>query len=225
MSDAILLAHVGKVVQQIPEDLETLEEMIPVINSQFVTHLSEDYLTALREGGDDVASGELGQHTQNLLEAIDDTKRQVKKLRFWINEAFANDPARARSFQLHRFWKVANSQPELIRFMNALATQVQANKPELMAAGAQEALLDSTSIIAERLAEADAIQESSKGGRVQATQARIIALNSLYDRCVKLSRAAQIVFEDSPAGARFYQLPQYEPDATDVEEEAALETH
>ncbi|RED94890.1 hypothetical protein [Marinoscillum furvescens] len=222
ISDALLLAHVSKIVQQLPEDLDEIQSTISLINEQFATQLREDYMTALREGGDDLAKGTVGQHTQAMIEAMDESKTLVKKLRFWVAEAFANDPAAQRSFQLHQFWKVANNQPALIRFMNTLAAQVTAQKGQLMAVGASESFLDAIVINAERLAEADAIQEQSKGGRLQATQTRIQALNSLYERVIKLSRAADIVFEESPAAARFYKLPQPTPEAEDVEEELAM---
>ncbi|RED95556.1 hypothetical protein C7460_1175 [Marinoscillum furvescens DSM 4134] len=108
--------------------------------------------------------------------------------------------------------------------MNTLAAQVQANKSALIAVGASEGFLDSIVINAEHLAEADAIQEQSKGGRMQATQARVLALNALYERARKLSRAADLVFGDAPAAARFYKLPQRAPEVEDLEEELATDS-
>lgn len=219
VSDAILLAHMGKILERLPEDLTIIQEAIPVIDQKFADQLKADYLLALKEGGDDVARGKVGQKTQNLLDTMDGSKPIVKKLRFYLGEVYEDNPAKRKSFYLWKYWKIANSQPELIKYMNGLAQLVEENRDELEAGGVPADLLDSVGANAKALAKADAVQESSKGGRANATQARVIALNSLYERGLKLDRATDIAFEDDPVRAAFYNMPQPAPKAEDVEEE------
>lgn len=219
VSDAIILAHTGKVIERLPEDLPTIEEAVPLINQEFADQLKADYLVALEEGGDDVVKGKVGQKTQALLDAMAVSKSIVKKLRFYLGEVYGDNPAKRKSFNLKKYWKVAGSQPDLIKYMNGLAMVVKDNRAELETAGVPTDLLDSVETNAKALARADAVQESSKGGRTNATQARIIALNSLYERGLKLDRATDIAFEDDLVRADFYNLPQPAPKAEDLEEE------
>lgn len=69
VSDAILLAHTGKVIERLPEDLAIIQVEIPVIDQEFADQLNADYRLALEEGGDDVARGKVGQKTQTLTRA------------------------------------------------------------------------------------------------------------------------------------------------------------
>lgn len=218
-SDALLLAHVGKIVEQLPNDLSIVEEETGIIDQAFLDELKTDYVTALEEGGDDVARNRVGNKTQILVNAIDDAKKIVRRIRFYVGEAFEGDPAGKKAFNLFKFWKVANNQPELIKFMNALAKVVEANKDALIEKGAKETLIASVSANAKALAEADAIQEGSKGGREKSTQTRIVSLNSLYKRALKLDRATDLAFESDPIKASFYNLPQTSPKADEVVEE------
>lgn len=222
-SDAILLAHIGKTIERLPTDMSAIEAAIPIINQAFYDQLKADYTVALTEGGDDVLKGKIGQKTQTMVDAMEASKSIVKKIRFWIAEAYPNDPAKRKSFNLKKYWKVAYSQPDLITFMNALATQVEANKQSLQDAGASVEFLDSITTNAQNLAKADAEQEASKGGRANATQARIIAMNSLYERGMKLDRATDIAFEDDTVKADFYNMPQMAPKAEDMEDDQKTE--
>lgn len=67
-ADGILLAHVGKVNETLPEDLPTFEAEFPMINQGFLEGMIEDHEVALEEGGDDVAKGSVGLKTQHLLD-------------------------------------------------------------------------------------------------------------------------------------------------------------
>lgn len=224
-SDAILLAHIGKVAEQLPNDLSVIEEEIGSIDQAFLDALKADHFTALREGGDDAAKGKVGHKTQTLLETIEASKKIVKRIRFYVSEAFGDDPARKKSFNLANYWKVVNNQPELIKFMNALAEVVADNRDALIAGGAKDTLIASVEENARALAKADAEQESSKGGRTNSTQARIIALNSLYRRAAKLDEATDIAFEDNPVKASFYNLPQSSSKVDELEEETEKDTY
>ncbi len=219
ISDAVLLAHVGKIKERLSGDLPTITAEFPFINEDFLNALVADHQKALDEGGDDMAKGEVGEKTQALLDAMSDSSRIVRRVRIWVGEAFGDDPARRRSFGLSRFWKVANNQPKLIKYMNGLKEVVANNRAALEAAGASAAFLDSVKANADALTQADAIQEASKGGRMSSTQARVLSLNSLYERAAKLDRVTDIVFEEDEAKASFYNLPQVTPKAEDMDEE------
>ncbi len=220
ISDAILMAHIGKILEGLPRDQPVFEEEIAIIDQAFVDGLSADYSSALAEGGDQVVRGKVGEKTQSMLEAMDEAKRLVKRLRFWVDLVYADNAARRRSFNLRQFWKVATSQPKLIQFMNNLSTQVQEHRADLLEAGAKQEFFEAISANAAALATADAVQESSKGGRSNATQNRVIALNALYDRARLLDNAADILFEEDPLKASFYSMPVQRPKAEDLEEEA-----
>ncbi|MEP5611020.1 MAG: hypothetical protein ABJP45_02160 [Cyclobacteriaceae bacterium] len=218
ISDAILLAHIGKIIETLPDDLSTFEADFPMINQPFLDALEADHENALEEGGDDVSRGQVGETTQTLVEEMEKAKRVVKRLRFWVNEAFASNPAKRKAFNLTKFWKVAYNQPKLIQFMNALQAIASENDQLLLDAGMNPQLLTDLEANAEALADADAEQESSKGGRSSATQERIISLNLLYDRGQKLDNIADILYEDNPAKRDFYNLPVLAPKAEDLEE-------
>lgn len=102
LSDGILLAHIGKVSQTLPSDLPTIELDFPMINQAFLDGLLADHTNALAEGGDDVAKGEVGQQTQILVAEMENSKRITKRLRFWVGEAFGNNPAKRKAFNFEQ---------------------------------------------------------------------------------------------------------------------------
>lgn len=207
VQDAVLLAHIAKINEQLPTDRPTIEAEIPVIDQTFEDGLVADYNTALSEGGDDIQKGAVGKKTQALLNEIETSQKLMRRVRFWVGEAYLNDPAKQKSFNLPGYWKTATSQPKLITYMNSLAVTVQENRAELEAAGASATLADELTTNAAALAKADAEQENTKGGRANASQARTIALNSLYTRAVRLTRATALVYENDFAKSNFYALP------------------
>ncbi len=219
LSDAILLTHIGKVLVELPGHLPQFESIVPKINQAFVDGLIADHISALEEGGDDAARGELGSKTQALVNEMEISKGLIKKLRFWIGEAFQDDPAKHKSFHLSKFWKVANNQPKLIQYMNMLSSLVNENSAALLAVGATQQLIDDLTANAKALMDADAVQETSKSGRASSTQARIQLLNSLYDRVQLLDGASELVFEGDQVTIDFYGLPVVRPKAEDLESE------
>jgi prophage DNA circulation protein len=226
LQDAVLLAHIAKLNEQLPTDRPTIEAEIPVIDQAFEDALKADYLAALEEGGDDLQLGEIGKKTQALLKEINNSQKLMKRLRFWVAEAYPDDTAKQKSFDLAGYWKKAVSQPRLITYMHRLSVTVQENRAELEAAGAPATLADDLTANAAALAKADAEQENSKGGRANASQARVLALNSLYARAARLARATALVYEDDFAKSSFYALPKVggaaaetEPDPGPIEPE------
>lgn len=216
-SDAILLAHLGKVLEGLPTDLATFTLEFPMIDQAFVDEFQAAYKTALKEGGDDVVRGQVGEKTQAMADAMEEAKNLIKRLRFWVDFTYKDNPAKRKGFNLRQYWKVAYNQPALIQFMNALAEQVQNNSADLLEKGAKQTLIDGITANAERLATADAQQEHSKSGRNNATQERILALNALYERGVLLDSASDLAFEADPIKVAFYDMPVARPKAEDVE--------
>ncbi|MEP1097628.1 MAG: hypothetical protein ABJG78_21095 [Cyclobacteriaceae bacterium] len=217
--DGILLAHVGKVAETLPNDLSTFEAGFSMINQSFLDGLIADHENALEEGGDNVSKGQVGEKTQALVGEMEKSQKIIKQLRFWVNEAFGGNPAKRKAFNLTKFWKIAYSQSKLIQFMNSLQTIASENGQPLLDAGMNPQILTDLEDNAEALAEADAEQESSKGGRSSATQERIISLNLLFERSQKLDAIADILYEDNPAKRDFYSIPVISPKAEDLEDD------
>ena len=219
LSDGVLLAHIGKVLVQLPDHLSIFEEGIPKINQTFLDQLADDHQTALEEGGDDSVKGIVGATTQALLDEMDRSKKLMKKLRFWITDTFQDNSAKLKGFHLSKFWRYANNQPKLVQYMNMLNKLVNENSVALLDNGMKQELIDDLEDNAEALSKADAEQEVSKSGRSNATQVRIEMLNSIYEMGRLLDRAAELVFEDDPVTIDFYEMPVVRPKAEDVESE------
>lgn len=103
--------------------------------------------------------------------------------------------------------------------MNAFYQIVDDNQDALLTAGVKQELIDELKDNAEALSKADAEQESSKGGRSNATQARVIALNALYARVLMLDQVSDVAFDDNPAKVAYYDLPSVPPKADDQSDE------
>jgi len=128
-------------------------------------------------------------------------------LRYWVNKAFAKNPAALKRFRLAKYWKIRGQQSELVTYMNTLATVVAEFRAQLEVAKVPVALLDSVKTSADALAKANSVQENSKGGRNSATQARVTRLNAIYAIDQLFSHAADFVYDTNPAKRDFYKLP------------------
>lgn len=207
IADPRLLEHTGVVLEASNEDLPQFTAFDPDLDEAFVSALSAAYVTTLEEGGDDAARGKLGEKTQALLNAIKYCGKVVKNLRYWVKKTYEDNPAKRKRFRLRRFWKVRDTQAELVTYMAALASTVAELRPELEEANAPADLLDSVKTGSEELTRANTVQENSKGARGTATHERIIRLNKIHSLVKKLSDAAEYVFEDNPAKRELYRIP------------------
>lgn len=222
IADARLLEHSGVILEALNTDLPKFTAFDPDLAAEPVSRLQTLYTTSLEEGGDNAALGKLGTKTQTLLEEMNRCTKMIASLRYWVKKAFENDRASQRRFQLPRYWKVRNTQAELIAYISALASTVAELRPQLEAANAPADLLDSVKQIGDALAEANTIQENSKGSRGSATQERIMRLNEIHTLCRKFSDAGEFVFADDPARRELYRLPGNSKPATDDEDDDEL---
>ncbi|SHJ70363.1 hypothetical protein SAMN04488028_101955 [Reichenbachiella agariperforans] len=218
ISDARLLQHTGVLLETIKTDLPQFTAFDPDLDEALITELSGLYSETLEEGGDDVARGKVGEKTQSLLDEMKRADKATKSLRYWVKKTFEKDPASLKRFQLVKYWKVRDRQPELVVYMNTLAAVVAELRAPLEAAKVPVDLLDSVKSIADALSAADISQESSKGGRSAATQARVTRLNAIYDTDRKINNAAEFIYDDDPAKRERYRIPGNAKPSTEDEE-------
>ena len=218
ISNARLLEHAGVTLEALSTDLADFTTFDPDLNAEKVTTLTDLYQTALQEGGDDVALGKLGEKTQAIIREMNQCDKAMKSLRYWVDKAFANDPAGRKRFGLTSYWKVHNNQPELIAYLSSLNTVVTELRPTLEAANTPAALLDSVATLAANLEAANNAQENTKGQRGTATQERRTRMNTIYTICQQFSRAAEFIYDDNPAKREQYRVPGYVTSDTQVEE-------
>jgi hypothetical protein len=225
ISDARLLQHTGVILEALTTDLPNFTAFDEDLSPELVAALNTNYLAALEEGGDDVARGKVGEKTQNLLNEMKRSDKMMTDLRYWLKKIFANDPAALKRFQLSKYWKIRNQQPELVTYLNRLVAVVAEFRARLEAGKAPVALLDSVKTITDALTKADVVQENSKGGRQSSTQARITLLNAIYATDKSFSNAAEMIYSDDPAKRELYRIPgNSQPSTQDEEDDESSES-
>lgn len=206
ISVALLLEHTSTILKALTTDLERFTAFDADLNQSLVSEIQSQFNESLAEGGDEVVKGVVAQKTQTLRQVSKDCDNAVKTLRYWVNKAFADDPASRKRFQLSNYWVVRNRQADFITFMNSLATVVDSLRPGLEAANTPVELLDSIRQLTLSLKLANSDQKNEKGNRTSATQERTVRLNALYANCAKFSKAAKYVFRDCPAKRKIYRI-------------------
>ncbi len=143
----------------------------------------------------------------------------MKSLRYWVKKAYENDKAGQKLFQLGKYWKVRNRQAELVAYLAALASVVQAQRAKLEAVNTPADLLDSVGVIAKAVEQANIVQENSKAGRKADTVERVERLNAIYATALTLSNAAEFVYDEDLVKRELYRIPGNSQPSTEDEED------
>lgn len=147
------------------------------------------------------------KETADVQEAIKKLLRPMKILAFIVNTHFARNSVVLDEFMLNRLHTKAQSVDTLIGFTKDALNTVEKYQDELVESGLKPELV---TIIKEACASLDKERRQQIKiikTRPGLTQERVEKMNDIWQELVKLSRAANVIFEDHPQVKVLFDLP------------------
>lgn len=177
----------------------------PTLDATFIEALTAA-IAEVDAGRDDVAHKEMvRQQTEAVQAAMDQCRTVYKRLKYFVEQTFSSKGVQ-NEFGLGQFKTVRDSQPKMIQFMGTLKTTAAKYSAQLTAHGCPADLIASIETAIAALDTANQGQESAKGERTVATEVRVEKLNAVYDRLMRVSAAAKIVFEGDATRLALFHL-------------------
>ncbi|MGE0635552.1 MAG: carboxypeptidase regulatory-like domain-containing protein [Bacteroidia bacterium] len=165
---------------------------------------SEAYETA--ETRDD----QLQQETQDVSEAMRNSRKCYIGMKFFVELAFADKPAIRQKFGLDNYDEAAQSQSKMAEFLAKLykLSSVDYNA-QLLAAGCPAARIAEIQTIKNTLSTEDTEQNVFKTNEAVATKARITQFNTTYAFDQKVNGASKAIFYDNPEVLNLFLFPRH----------------
>ena len=154
----------------------------------------------------------LSRQTQ-ITAAMQDKMKQARKkyqmIKYFASEAFNSKPEIMNEFGAAEFKMARNSQPVMIFFLKRLHTTAEKYKPELLAAGCSESVIDSIKTTQEELESTNITQDSYIQSRPVITTQRLDMMNECFRTLSRVVNAAKVVYFDDEAKAGQFMLSNY----------------
>lgn len=165
---------------------------------------SEGYETA--ETRDD----QLQQETQDVSEAMRNSRKCYTGMKFFVELAFADKPAIRQKFGLDNYEEAAQSQSKMAEFLANLfkLSSVDYNA-ELLAAGCPALRIAEIQTIKNTLTAEDTEQNAFSDNEPVATKARITQYNTTYGFDQKVNGASKAIFYDNPEVLNLFLFPRH----------------
>ena len=156
---------------------------------------------------DDFVQGGVTGSTMQREAQIAHCRGYYKRLRYFVDLAFAERRPIMEQFDVDRYRDVRNSSVKFLRFMQHFLRQAELHADTLIALGMQETLLsqaqEQVALLDSYISERVALQSQRRGR----TAERIAALNTLYKAMRRIEKVAGFVFEEDPAPKKSFRLP------------------
>ena len=156
---------------------------------------------------DDFERGLLARRTEDLLAIMQECHQLVRRLRYYVGQAFDTRQSIKREFRLLSYNKKRKRQANFILWMQSFVETVIKYREDLQAAGAPPALIDDLKSGVGELGRLNLVQEIRKGIRSNHTQERIENLNMLYDALKRIEKLAYFVYPNEERDLAFFLLP------------------
>ena len=210
VSDGVMLQHADLKLTLFNERKDKFIQRSSDLAEPFATEWAKDIEGARAFPPDDESLAETGLKTV-------DVKAEMKKgcdafqtLVFFIKMVYPNDKAMLALIGQPRYKKARNVQTELPLLLNQayLAASKPDRKEKLLAKGMTEAEIESLNDLAISIPKIDEGQEESKKDRGGDSQTRIIALNQVWIKMVKVCECAKLIYKDDAASYAMFLLPE-----------------
>lgn len=207
VADAIMLSYAGVVSANLGEDLPAFKAFDSTFFDDYPKRINDSIRDIKSIRTDNVVIDEMTELTEIVNATLSECNTAYKTLRFFVKKAFADSKPVQNQFGTNDIEKVRKNVPKMVVFMQDLKGMVQKYKAELIAAGCNEAVLDSIGPLCTKLNKDNIKQEQFKKERGVITSERVDKLNELYDLLQPVSEIAHIIFEDASAQLAKYALP------------------
>jgi len=206
MSDANMLQIAYYIYDCLVHDLVDFTAFAAKFTQLFADAFLAAIQTAQNAPQDNQIIDILAQKTEAVNIAVDDYRTLIKKMCFFLEEAFKDKLHILNEFGFNDYQGARSSQTEMQRFMLVLINAAAKYTAELIAAGFDQTMIDNIQANYDKLLAADRDQEYYKGERQAITQDRIIKMNSAWDYVLNVCKAGKIIYIDNPAKYKQYLL-------------------
>lgn len=145
--------------------------------------------------------------TEELNNILPLAQKAMQKLFTYVDVTW-NSTVKLKAFGKSKYEKARNSalkMKELLEFAHRQA-EVLTNKTPLLASGYTQADIDGLLTLCDAIDAKNAEQEDMLAGRGEQTQARVLALNTVWGFMQQINKASKVVFVDNPAKIELYLL-------------------
>ena len=206
MSDASMLEIAYYIYTCLTHDLADFTAFAAKFDQVF----ADAFLAAIQEAQNAPQDNQiidiLAQKTEAVNMALEDCRKLIKKMRFFLEDAFKDNKPILNEFGYNDYAGARASQTEMQRYMSVLITASDKYKVELNAAGFDQAQIDKIQTTFDKLVTANNDQEYYKGERQAITQQRIEKMNACWEIVLNVCKAGKIIYADNPAKYKQYLL-------------------
>ncbi|MCF8257851.1 MAG: carboxypeptidase-like regulatory domain-containing protein [Flavobacteriales bacterium] len=156
---------------------------------------------------DQGVEAELTQLTADVDAQMELCRNTFQDAKPFIKKAFPDMPGRWNQFGFADYDRVRKNQAFMIQFMDDLHAAAVRYAPELNAANFTPAMVAELETRKSALDTANDAQEQFKKMMLNATEQRVIALNTMYGFCTTVCETGKLVMRNSYAGYQRYLLP------------------
>jgi hypothetical protein len=206
MSDAVMLEKASVMRAVFVEALPTFTGYSAIFDTDYSDTWNDEILLALQtptaEQTDDMGAA----LTQIVLSKMRDCRKAYRAIKFFVGEAFGNNAPVQNEFGFDDYQDVRKSQPRMIYFMQRLHKTAEKYATQLLAASCPQNRIDELLTLANDLLDANVVQEAFKKNRPGLTAARIILMNDVWKRILRVSQAGKVIYSDNYAEYQKYVI-------------------
>ena len=177
---------------------------------KFTPQFLTDYRAAIDASiafTDDETVVDMGQErTQDVTAYMEDARKLYKHVKYFVEEAFPNNPARKNRFGLDNYEDARKSPVNMVAFLTQLHTQATAFQNDLVAVGLQATKIADILALRNKLQTANATQKAFTGERQELTQKRAGILARMDELTQAVCKAGKLIYEDNFAKYRQYTI-------------------
>lgn len=189
------------------QNLPAFQAFDPELDATFLTNWIT--VTAQLEGQetDETAVDGIGVTTRVVSEKTAQVMERIGSIEYFAKKAFPNKGRTLMQFGFEKLISPFNiGIPRFVFYCYALNKVLTDFKADLLAAGMPATLPDEFMDAVESLAQAEVNQEYQKRLRIRSTEQRIEIFNTLYETCLKVNKAAQVVYYGQPIMIKQFEL-------------------
>lgn len=198
-SDAYLLEQSAVLRTIFADEMATFSAFDSQLNAAYLTDWLNKENAALAFTDDATLVGEMVGKTQVVIDVARKGGILWREVKYFVDKAFPNSPAKMQQFGLGSYDLARRSQPTLITFLHQLNNVCIKHQAELEAAGMPTAKIEAVAALQSELQNANTDQEYFMKQRKVMSSERIDKMNAVYATVSKIIEAAQIIFNDDLA--------------------------
>ena len=194
-------------------DVDLFSAFDSTFTSSFGDELGRQTSEAFNDFSGSSHMAAINRKTEEISVLLESSGKEYQKLLYFVHDAFGTSKAVENTFGRPQYPKARKSEKYMVPLLRQAvkAASLDEFKPGLDARGLPSRLIATLEELAGQLAAADSEQEMLKKQQLIVTNARVGLYNSIWEKLVKISNAAKIIFVDDEARLTIYQLYDSKP--------------